>query len=346
MALLGVVIALTPLGVTLEENFGLDTLFKFRGERPPPADVVVVAIDKASTDAMGVPQQLDRWPRSYHAQLVNTLSDLGAEVIAFDILFSEQRKLDSDVQFAQTLERAGNTVLIANMTRQKQSLMNDADQVVAGLAIEQWTPPIPIFSDAAIAVSPFVLPKVPAQVRQYWIFKQFDELVPALPATALQIYALPVYDDWLELLSQVDPDFARQLPQSAEQLRSEQQLITLMAHLRQHINDNPKLVQRLFAALDQSAFNAETKQIIKALIHMYSGATNRYLNFYGSPRTVVTLPYYKSLDAAALHDVGVDIRGKAVFVGLSEQLIQEQEDGFNTVFSQSDGRDVAERWIR
>ncbi len=341
VALLGAVIALTPLGVTLEENFGLDTLFKIRGERAPPADVIVVAIDKPSTDAMGVPQQLDRWSRSHHAQLVDALVDSGAKVIAFDILFSEAREADADIEFAQALARAGNTALIANMARQKQSVMNEADQVIAGLAIEMWTPPIAVLADAAIGVAPFVLPKVPAQVRQYWSFKQFDEIVPALPAVAVQIYALDIYDDWMALLMQVDPDYAKQLPQSAGQLRSKRQLIDLMSRLYQDLSHDSVLVENLLLGLEYANFDSRTKQILNALIRMYSGSSNRYLNFYGGPRTVPTLPYHQLLNASEIREKSIDLSGKAVFVGLSEQLVQAQQDGFNTVFSQSDGRDLS-----
>ena len=341
MALFGVVVALTPFGVDLEQNFGLDMLFELRGERQSSQDVVVVAIDRASTNEMGLPTQLDRWPRSHHAKLVETLTEMGAQAIAFDVLFSEAREHDSDTEFSQALKHASNTVLIANMSRQRQSFVDDADQLVAGVSIEQWTPPIPMFSDSALAVAPFVLPKVPAQVRQYWTFKQFDELVPALPATVLQIYALQVYDDWLALLTQVDSGFAGQLPQSVDQLRAEQKLVRLMRHSQEYIRARPELGQRLFSALNQSSLDSKTKRILNALIQLYSGDTNHYVNFYGGPRTIMTIPYHKLMDASAMHDVSEDIKGKAVFVGLSEKLIQEQEDGFVTVFSQADGSDLS-----
>ena len=341
MALFGVVIALTPFGVDLEQNFGLDVLFKVRGERQPSQDVVVVAIDRASTNEMGLPTQLDRWPRSYHAKLVDVLTEMGAQAIAFDVLFSEARQYDSDSEFSQALKRASNTVLIANMSRQRQSFVADVDQLVAGVSIEQWTPPIPMFADSALAIAPFVLPKVPAQVRQYWTFKQFDELVPALPATMLQIYALQVYDDWLALLTQIDSGFAGQLPQSVDQLRAERKLVRLMKHFQEYMSARPELGQRLLAALDQSSLDSKTKRILKALIQMYSGDTNHYVNFYGGPRTIMTIPYHKLMNVSAMQDLSEHIKGKAVFVGISEKRIQEQEDGFVTVFSQADGSDLS-----
>lgn len=53
--------------------------------RSPPSDLVIVAIDSDSLDELG------RWPwrRSYHAELIDTLSAAGARAIFMDILFVE-----------------------------------------------------------------------------------------------------------------------------------------------------------------------------------------------------------------------------------------------------------------
>lgn len=53
--------------------------------RPPPSDLVIVAIDTESLDRLG------RWPwkRSRHAELIQTLSAAGARAIFMDILFTE-----------------------------------------------------------------------------------------------------------------------------------------------------------------------------------------------------------------------------------------------------------------
>lgn len=63
------------------------------------------------------------WPRQVYARLVDELSGQGAEAVAFDVIFGEQREdhppvlmanddtVDSDVVFAQAMRRAGNIVL-------------------------------------------------------------------------------------------------------------------------------------------------------------------------------------------------------------------------------------------
>jgi len=78
---------------------------------------------------------------------------------------------------------------------------------------------------------------------------------------------------------------------------------------------------------------------IDALIELYTGGNRRYLNFYGPPRSVTTLPYYRVLQLGtdAANGTPADLRGKAVFVGLSENLLAERQDSFHTVFSKTNG---------
>ena len=50
--LFGLIASIAPFGLDLEEAVGLDLLFKLRGIREGPSDVLIVAIDKASADKM------------------------------------------------------------------------------------------------------------------------------------------------------------------------------------------------------------------------------------------------------------------------------------------------------
>ena len=85
----GLVISLTPIGASLEENLGLYFLFKLRGERRAPSDVVIISMDKASAKRLHLPSSPRKWPRSLHARLINVLVANKPAVIAFDIIFSE-----------------------------------------------------------------------------------------------------------------------------------------------------------------------------------------------------------------------------------------------------------------
>jgi len=112
IGLLGLVISATPFGLYLEENFGLHLLFKLRGERKVPADVVVVAMDSASQRVFDFKRGITKWPRSYHARLIDRLTENNAAVIAFDVFFREARSPQDDERFAKAIQRAGNVVLI------------------------------------------------------------------------------------------------------------------------------------------------------------------------------------------------------------------------------------------
>ena len=68
----------SPWGWAMEQRFGLTWLFMLRGPVAPPPEVVLIAIDKASSDALGVPYDTSRWPRSLHTRLVEGLTAAGA----------------------------------------------------------------------------------------------------------------------------------------------------------------------------------------------------------------------------------------------------------------------------
>ncbi len=71
---------------------------------------------------------------------------------------------------------------------------------------------------------------------------------------------------------------------------------------------------------------------------MYTSEENRFINYYGPARTITTIPYFKVIET--LGD-GLDFRGKAVFVGISEDFRAEQVGGFQTIFSGPEGTDLS-----
>jgi adenylate cyclase len=85
--------------------------------------------------------------------------------------------------------------------------------------------------------------------------------------------------------------------------------------------------------------DAKTRRLLESVIKMYQGASSRYINFYGPPRTITTIPYHQALQLreGAVGDKQMDLTGKAVFVGLSERLLADRKDSFYTVFSQANG---------
>lgn len=74
----------------------------------PPANLTVVGIDEASLETLGHWP----WPRNRHAQLIEQLDNAGAEVIVFDILFTEPAvDPHQDLMLAAAMQAHGQVVL-------------------------------------------------------------------------------------------------------------------------------------------------------------------------------------------------------------------------------------------
>jgi adenylate cyclase len=108
LTLLGVGCLLT-LFVTLVQPFSSINLWLsdqlFTPESPSP-NIVIVGIDDDTLAAYG---RLAEWPRSLHAQAINNLSEAGARVIGFDVLFVDSSP--DDQILAAAMESAQNVVL-------------------------------------------------------------------------------------------------------------------------------------------------------------------------------------------------------------------------------------------
>jgi adenylate cyclase len=112
--------------------------------------------------------------------------------------------------------------------------------------------------------------------------------------------------------------------------------------IREIFESDQLLGERMIDELDRSnplSADSEKNRKIHILIKMYQGPSSRYINFYGPPRTITTLPYSQALQLrnGVVGEKKIDLKGKAVFVGLSEVLLAERKDSFYTVFSQANG---------
>ena len=83
--------------------------------------------------------------------------------------------------------------------------------------------------------------------------------------------------------------------------------------------------------------------LITALAALYDGASNRYLNLYGPPGTIRTIPYHALVgkDGQDAASPSADLSGKVVFVGYSDLYEPDQPDRFYTVFTGKDGIDLS-----
>ena len=73
---------------------------------PPTPNVVIVGIDDASLEKYG---KWSEWPRTLHASAIRNLTDAGARVIAFDILFADESR--DDARLAAAMMDNGNVIL-------------------------------------------------------------------------------------------------------------------------------------------------------------------------------------------------------------------------------------------
>ena len=342
VGLLGVLVNLTPPGLQMEEDFGLPWLFRLRGATRAPPEVVVVAIDKASSSQLGLPTMPSLWPRDVHARLINKLSSAGAKVIAFDLRFDTPGAIPQhDQALANAMAEAGNVLIVERLDREEHRLPNDqTGQTYVGGSMVRTAALHPAIADAAAALATFPLPKVD-RINDYWTFKTDAGEAPTLPVVALQLFALDAYGDFLRLLRDASPTLASRLPNSRNAIPIEDLIVTL----RGIFTNEPWLAQQMLTGLKHDSYlDARTRRLIQSLVSLYSGDEIRYLDFYGPPRTVRTIPYHQALataaGSAAREPTENDFRGKAVFVGFSAATQPEQDrirDDYHTVFSRSDG---------
>jgi len=346
--IIGVVISVIPFGLSLEENVGLDVLFALRGTRQAPPDVIVVNVDKDSADNLDVPDDFRKWPRSLHGKLVENLAKKGAAVIAFDISFLEPTSPGQDNAFADAVEKARNVVFCKCLKREKIPLtVNGGRPSAAGLNIVSLMPPIPPLSKSALALAPFPLPRVPVRVNQYWTFKTVAGNTPTLPVVVFQIFTMQAYEEFIRLLEKVSPDHAGILPPNRDEIVNTKSVERVIQGIREIFESEPQIAEKMIRELRNSQtpslLDKKKNQLVQSLIRMYQSDDSQYLNFYGPPHTVATIPYYRivATDGKTTGEDKMDVKGKAVFVGHSPLSQQEQIDRFYTVFSQPDGLDIS-----
>lgn len=347
--LTGVLSAMTPFGRWLEEDVGLPWLFKLRGELPAPPDVAVISIDQNSARALNLPTKPRKWPRHYHGKLVEQLSAHGATAIGFDIIFDEQRDPEDNRLFANSMRQANNVVLFQYIRQQ------DARDKATGITqgrIEKLITPISVLAQSAQGLSPFPLPKVPAKVNHFTLYKESLGNMPTLPVTMLQLHARYVHRELIELINLFEPSLANDLWQTmtndiSDRTRHEG-IQNIVRDFRQIFQQHPELVEKIKSSFEhpelqsrEQPYNQEQIKSLRALLNIYTAPDFLYLNLYGSFGSITTIPYHQVLSSDP-ENPSIDVKGRAVFVGFSEQFQPEQKDGFYTVFTEeSSGSDIS-----
>ncbi len=330
--------------LNLEENTGLGLLFKLRGVETPSDEVVVVSIEKESSDALDLPNNPDKWPRSLHARLVDNLVKEGAAAITFDVHFIEPRNPEDDQLFAAALKRAGNVIIGEPLvTREVDANGNGGGRSQPGIhSIVKIVKPIDLFANAAVATAPFSLPRIPFKVNQYWGFQTGAGDSPTLPVVTFQLITLPLYNQFVGLLANVRPQLAAKLPPDSATALQTKGVKRLVREIRGIFESDSTLAENLLqalAALPFSNSDPQNREMLRSFVKMYAAPNSRYINYYGPPRTITTIPFHQAMELkdGRVEDRQYDLKGKAVFVGLSEAVLADRKDSFYTVFSQADG---------
>jgi adenylate cyclase len=338
----GLFVSLFHFSHSVEENVELSLLFKLRGPSKPPSDIVIVSIDRESSQHLNISPNPDRWPRSLHAQLLAKLKQAGAEIIVFDVYFVEHRSPEEDASLARAMTRAGKVVLAEPLSVNEVSSSLTTESGATGHKIVEIVKPVAPIAHSAFASAPFVLPRLPVRVNQYWTFQPEAGDSPTFPVMAFQLYTLPVFDDFVHRLKNARPEVAEKLPGDAAIRASAPGGVALIRNIRKIFEADRELAQKMTEGLERSNLSATSPvkhRLLLSLIKMYSGTARRYLNYYGPPRTLTTVPFYKALQLGenSAEKKSLDLKGKVVFVGLSEILLAEKEDSFHTVFSKENG---------
>lgn len=347
IGLLGVVAIGLPVLSVAEENLGLHLLYRLRGAEKPLADVVILAIDRASAKALNLPTTPHKWPRSLHAMLLESLSTHKPAVVAFDLIFHDPQSASDDHAFADAIQRAGNVILTQPLDRETLPLLNDAGMPISRMIIEKKVPAVPLLADAAVAQAPFPLPKVPIKLNQYWRFGPGLEQMPTLPVVVMHVFAKEAFHDFLALLKRVAPQASSLLPELNRKTCKTRDVVNAIQPTYLLFQKDATLAQRLIAALhegNQGHLLPPRNKQVSAFIQLYGAGSSSYLNFYGPPGTIETLSYHELLATQASRPGFKELpslSGKAVFVGQTESDWFKANDGFYTAFTQKTGMDLS-----
>jgi len=374
IAMLGTALSAPPWLWPLQESFDLWVLFKLRGPRTPPDDIVLVTIDQQSSDRIALPANpearercLDlkvgeappsyerlppphlvmRWPRCLHGRAVRALAGAGARVIALDISFRPFSSSPSDTNsnddeqdrvLAQAIESAGNVLLAQWLDPIEWNRRR-----VAGNALQRPARISPLIASAALGAAPLRLAwGLSGRVNSFAAFSEEEVPIASLPALAFHLAAAEVHPDFVRLLARISPENAELLPRTTDELIGTRPLQATSLAIRYLVRADPKIAAALRESLDgrQSAdVPATHREALRAFVDLYAGDALRYLNFYGYPGTFPSVSYADVLKAAngGGGPALQQLRGKTVVLGYVDFTPSQRDDHYPTTYTTSDG---------
>ncbi len=332
---LAAVFSLTETGLRLEEEWGLAWLFNLRGPVDTPRQVTIVSIDKISADILRLPEDPEKWPRTYHAEVIKKINQQKPALIAFNLFFGEARLQEQDEKLAEAMRDEGN-VLLSNYLKQYISPYGD---FLNNLRYEHIVDPIPMFAREALAIAPFPLPKSASTVKQFWTYRRNAGDTPTFPVAIFLGYLLDqVYPEFLALLQQFDPLYAAILPTAYDPRTKQVEVLELFQNLHYQLRHSENL-EKFRQLLAHSSAAPEKKRLLESWLKLSTSNDNLFINHYGKAGTITTIPFYQALVSDILNPAMFN--NKIVLIGYSEDIQPEKSRGFYTVFSETSAETIS-----
>jgi adenylate cyclase len=336
VGILGAALCLTPIGLYLEEEIGLALLFKLRGPILPPKQVVIVSIDKSSSEILHLPEDPEKWPRSYYAELIKKLNEQHPAIIAFNLHFGETRDSANDAMLASAMAQHSN-IILSNYLKQYSIPSIDRQQL---FRYERVIDPIPILEHAALGIAPFPLPKTSSTVNEFWAFKNSAGDIPTFPTTIFQCYLFKqAYPEIRQLLGQISPSLSVKLPENIDRHTLASTLFQTLQKFKTGTAQNHQILEQLDQHLLKANYSQEKKQLLASWLALLKTSDSLYLNHYGRSETITTIPFYQAM---VMEILSPDLfRNKIVLIGYSENIEPEKNQGLYTVFSKANNENIS-----
>jgi adenylate cyclase len=326
----------TDMGSDFEEEVGLTWLLKFRGPLPPPEDIVLISIDEASAEMLHLPDDPEKWPRSFYAKLIEKINQQNPALIALNIHFGVDREQTSDRMLAQAMSAKKN-VILSNYLKQKTL---PSQTSIGEIRYEQVIEPTPQFNEAAMGTAPFPIPKSSSTVKEFWAYKHSAGDIPTFPVSIFQYFVIKeAYPEILQLLAQVDPALRATLPNTFDKLTVKYQTIQIFHDIQTAVSKDDSSLKQLKQLVSVSNYPQKTKQLLQSWLALMNAGERLYLNHYGDVGTITTVPFYQALNTQIL---GPKLfHNKIVMIGYSDSLEPEKQQGFYTAYSKASAKVIS-----
>lgn len=331
ISLIGIAVALfslTPLATQLEEDIALPLLFKYRGSATPPEEVIIVSIDKISAEILRLPDDPEKWPRSYYAQLIRKLNQQHPAIITFNILFDEPREEKYDQLLAEAMNIDKN-IIVSNYLK-LNSIHNS--NLISQFNYQQIINPIPIIEQAAVAVAPFPIPKTSSTIKQFWTYKKSAGDIATLPVITFQSYILKhCYQEIFNLFEQLKLVDQFQFPSTFFVLVHHTDSSYIQNAIHNFFIHQPAYLKQLEQLINNSHYSEQKTKLLTSWIALLKNPNSLYFNHYGKAKTINSIPFYQALVSDVLNPKL--FHNKIVLIGYSEDIEPEKNQGLYTVFS-------------